>query len=146
VTRSTARDTAVVLVAALCLITVSCSDDQPSTATPATTAVAALSPGDATDLRGTASVQVTVADNVYTPRVVRVDPGTTITWTNEGFNDHNVLASEKGQFPDVPTSALEPGMSASRTFDEPGLYPYYCSIHGTPTRGQRGLLVVGDTH
>jgi plastocyanin len=85
---------------------------------------------------------VAVTDNVYAPRVVRVDPGTTVTWTNEGFNDHNVLASEEGQFPDIATSSLEPGMSASRTFDAPGLYSYYCSIHGTPTRGQRGLLVV----
>ena len=26
----------------------------------------------------------------------------------------------------------------------PGDYPFYCSIHGTATRGQTGYLVVGD--
>jgi plastocyanin len=98
----------------------------------------------ALDRRGAADVTVEVADNVFEPRAVRIDPGSTVTWTNTGQNTHNVMPAEEGRFEPVPTGSLDPKASASRTFSVPGVYRYYCSIHGTATRGQRGVIVVGD--
>jgi plastocyanin len=122
----------------------SCGSDGQGDAATTTTVNQSLPLDEAVDQRGTREVSVEVADNVYEPRVVQVDIGANVTWTNVGFNQHNVLPSQDGQFDDVPTGSLDPGASATRTFDEPGVYPYYCSIHGTPTRGQRGVVIVGD--
>ncbi len=98
----------------------------------------------ALDRRGEADVTIEVSDNVFEPRAVRIDPGSTVTWTNTGLNTHNVMPAEEGRFEPVPTGSLDPKASASRTFSAPGVYRYYCSIHGTATRGQRGVIVVGD--
>ncbi len=133
---------AVLMVAFVALA--GCGRDDGGEAATTTTVGQSLPLAEAVDQRGTTEVSVEVADNVYEPRVVQVDVGASVTWTNVGFNQHNVLASEAGQFEDVPTGSLDSGASATRTFDEPGVYPYYCSIHGTPTRGQRGVIVVGD--
>lgn len=96
------------------------------------------------DLTGESAVDVAAVDNSFEPRYVRVSPGTEITFTNEGRNPHNVVPSEEGQFETIPTEDLEPGMSASLTFDEPGTYPYFCSLHGTATRGMVGRVVVEE--
>jgi plastocyanin len=98
----------------------------------------------ALDRRGETDVTIEVSDNVFEPRAVRIDPGSTVTWTNTGLNSHNVMPAEEGRFEPVPTGSLDPRASASRTFSAPGVYRYYCSIHGTATRGQRGVIVVGD--
>jgi plastocyanin len=98
----------------------------------------------ALDRRGETDVTIEVSDNVFEPRAVRIDPGSTVTWTNTGLNTHNVMPAEEGRFEPVPTGSLDPRASASRTFSAPGVYRYYCSIHGTATRGQRGVIVVGD--
>ena len=39
---------------------------------------------------------------------------------------------------------LKPGRSYVHTFADDETYKYYCTLHGTPTSGQRGELAVGD--
>jgi hypothetical protein len=40
---------------------------------------------------------------------------------------------------------MERGQTFSRTFDEPGVYPYFCTFHGTPEGdGMAGYVIVGD--
>jgi plastocyanin len=97
-----------------------------------------------TDLRGQASVTVEADDNVFTPKEIKVSPGTKVTWTNKGFNQHNVTPVTDGQFAPIPTGELNPQASADRTFATKGVYRYYCTIHGGPTKGQRALIVVDD--
>ena len=84
-------------------------------------------------------------DNTFGPQYVIVSPGTEVTWDNRGRNPHNVIAVEAGSFRDVPTEDLGPGDTASRTFDEPGEYPYYCSLHATPSRGMTGRIRVAES-
>lgn len=99
-------------------------------------------PPDAVDLTGQATVEVIVTDNAYSERLIVVSEGTEVVWINEGRNRHNVLAVEGGAFTDVETDQLDDGGRAAVTFDGVGAFPYYCSIHGTPNRGQRGQIFV----
>lgn len=95
------------------------------------------------DLRGQAIVEIEIRDNAYDERFFRVDPGTQIVFVNRGANLHNVLPSAEGAFPPIQSDALESAPQALvLTVD--GDYPFYCSIHGTPSRGQTGYVIVGD--
>lgn len=97
----------------------------------------------AVDLTGKTTVEIEVRDNVYEPKVFTVDPGTTITFTNKGANPHNVIPVTSGEFTPIDTGKLDPGMSASITVGNAGPYRFYCSLHGSPNKGQRGVVVVG---
>ena len=99
-------------------------------------------PEDATDLTSSAAVTVEVGDNKYTIRKIIVAPGTEVTFENVGLNRHNVVASVPGTFEDIDLEQLDDGGSVSRTFDAPGEYAYYCSIHGSIDNGQRGWVYV----
>ena len=37
---------------------------------------------------------VRVVDDEFSPKVIRVEPGTTVIWESGGANDHNVIASD----------------------------------------------------
>jgi plastocyanin len=94
-----------------------------------------------TDLRGKPAVTIDAVDNRFTPEDVTVSAGTEITFETNGHNDHDVFAVGD-TFRRVEAHDLEPGEDATRRFAEPGDYPYYCSLHGTPTKGMRGTIRV----
>lgn len=95
------------------------------------------------DERGSDSVTVEVgasgnAGNLaYGPAVIRIDPGTTVTWTwVNGY--HNVVATDE--------SFESPFNSGSgtfeHTFEETGITKYYCTPHRGS--GMKGAVIVGD--
>ena len=90
---------------------------------------------------------VDAVDNEFDPKTVRVEPGTTVMWTNRGRSPHNIVASRKGQDFGAPfgvkTTAFAPGDEYEFTFSQPGTYAYYCTLHGTATTGMRGTVIVG---
>jgi len=85
------------------------------------------------------TVTVTVQDNVFKPKSIEIDPGTTVKWVNKGRNLHNVLPNKGHLF---GTDSLASGKSYSFTFKDPGDYPYYCSFHGAPNSGMAGSVTV----
>ncbi|HSL56746.1 MAG TPA: cupredoxin domain-containing protein [Acidimicrobiales bacterium] len=95
-----------------------------------------------TDRTGEAEVEVLVRDNTFTPADIEVSVGTTVVFPNRGRVDHNVLPAVPGAFPAIEREDLEPGEVGTVTFTEPGEYPYYCSLHGTTTRGMVGSVRV----
>ena len=97
------------------------------------------------DSTGQDAVEIDVRDNTFGPQYITVSPGTEITFTNNGRNPHNALPVEEGAFEDVAVDELQPDDQASRTFDEPGDYPYYCSLHGTQSRGMTGRIRVAES-
>jgi plastocyanin len=99
-------------------------------------------PDDLVVMDGTA-VRVSSLDNTFRVENIQVAPGTTVTWTNDGRNQHDVLPVE-GDAWGVEVGAFEPGDSYEHTFTESGVYRYYCSIHGTTTAGMIGTVVVAD--
>jgi plastocyanin len=77
----------------------------------------------------------------YAPTVLTIDVGDTVTWDNVmGF--HDVVAYD-GSFSLPACSA--PCVIGSVTFDEPGVYEYYCSVGTHEAQGMVGTIVVeGD--
>ncbi|HTG48148.1 MAG TPA: right-handed parallel beta-helix repeat-containing protein [Actinomycetota bacterium] len=83
---------------------------------------------------------VSAVDDAFDQQVVRIQPGQTVEWTNDGHADHAVTADD-GSF---DSGRLTPGGGFEQTFATPGVYPYYCRYHGTPGHGMIGTIVVGD--
>ena len=88
---------------------------------------------------------VSIEDFYFEPSEAAIQPGDTVTWTNEGNHPHTVTADD-GSFDSGP---LQPGESFSHTFQNPGVVPYYCSIHpfmtGSVSVGQGGGGVAPST-
>jgi plastocyanin len=77
---------------------------------------------------------VEIAKACFTPTILRIDPGQSVTWTNTDPVVHNVTANSWGHFDD-----LLQGDTFTATFDEAGVYPYACTYHP----GMSGAVVVG---
>ena len=96
--------------------------------------------GDAAAEAGTTGVLA--VDDQFVPPVLEIEVGGTVEWKMEGDNPHNVFASDGTWQSDL---VLERGDRFERTFTEPGVYPYFCTFHGTPEGdGMAGYIVVGD--
>jgi len=86
--------------------------------------------------------RVDALDNVFKAKFVQVRSGAEVTFRNDGRTAHNVLPVDEAQFAAVEVAEFEPGAEAAITFDEPGDYAYYCSLHGTTTKGMVGAVRV----
>ena len=98
-------------------------------------------PPDATVLEGD-SVEIRAIDNSFQPEEAEVAAGTEVTFVNAGHNSHNVVPEDEDAEWALDTDEFQPGDSGAYTFDEPGVYRFYCSIHGTIDAGMPGVLVV----
>lgn len=99
-------------------------------------------PDDVVKVEGTEAAVIAL-DNSFRVENIEVAPGTTVRWDNKGRNEHNVLPV-KGSGWGVEVDAFQPGDTYQRSFDTPGVYHYYCSIHGTTDSGMIGTVVVAD--
>jgi plastocyanin len=110
--------------------------------------IAGLSGCGKPEAKPTGTVLVSMADNSYSPAIVRVPVGGSIVFMNVGRNDHNVFAADKSwssekTFGNIP---MHPGDMTEIVLDKAGVYPFYCSLHATPDGkvGMVGVAVVGD--
>lgn len=71
------------------------------------------------------TVVVAMEQLAYSRGRIEISPGTTVVWTNEDPVIHTVTADD-GSW---DSGEVEPGRSWSRTFDDPGEYPYHCTPH-----------------
>jgi plastocyanin len=132
------------LVAALtlgCVGLTACADDG-SQRVAAGQAASAFEAGTE-DLSASSGETVTIQsiDNVFRPQVTEVAPGTEVVWQNRGRNEHDIL-SDFGF--SVAAADFQPSDEYHYVFLQPGEYPYYCHIHGTPTFGMIGSIIVTD--
>ena len=74
---------------------------------------------------------------VYSEEIARIDAGDTITWipTSKGHNLEMVASPNKMKFKSIT------GKEAKITFEEHGIYYYWCTPH--KGMGMIGLVVVG---
>jgi plastocyanin len=61
----------------------------------------------------------------YSPSVLTIAPGTTVTWVNEDETPHTV--TENGKI--FRSAALDTGDRFSYTFAQAGEFTYYCTLH-----------------
>ena len=69
-------------------------------------------------------------DECYVPSKITIKPGETVYWQNQDAAFHSVTSG----FYDDPdglfdSGHIDPYEMFSYTFDEPGMYPYYCTLH-----------------
>ncbi len=74
---------------------------------------------------------VSMVDDEFSPSNLTVTVGESVTFTNQGDNLHTATA-EDGSF---DTGIVNPGSSATVTFDSPGSFPYLCNVHGSKMSG-----------
>lgn len=137
------RSIAVAALFLLLLVAAACGSDEAS-GSAGTTAPEGpdLSEAEFVDETGATEVEVDAVDNSFREEYVEVKAGTAVTFLNEGRNDHNVIPVVEGDFAEVPAEDFDPGAEATVTFDEVGDIPYYCSLHGTKTKGMVGAIRV----
>lgn len=89
--------------------------------------------GEAEAAPVTGVTQVAAKDNRFSPAAIQVPAGTAVTWT---FEDGLIPHEVKGD----SFSSGEPQREGSFThpFDQPGTYPYRCTLHD----GMTGRVVV----
>jgi plastocyanin len=73
-------------------------------------------------------VSVDVVDNKYEPPVIRIKPGTTVTWLFKGKVPHTVTSESAGAEFD---SGVKTKGDFAYTFDTAGVYDYRCRVHPT---------------
>jgi plastocyanin len=72
-----------------------------------------------------ASGEVEIAEFLYEPETITVEPGTKVTWVNSDKAPHTATADDSS----FDTGTLDKDDSASVTFDEPGSFSYTCRFH-----------------
>jgi plastocyanin len=65
----------------------------------------------------------------FDPKVIEIEAGDTVTWTNEDNFTHTVQV--EGQ----EDHKVEQGESVEITFDAPGTYDYVCTLHSKDMDG-----------
>jgi plastocyanin len=93
--------------------------------------------GDAGDVD-----QVLAVDDAFSPVAVEIPAGGSIEWLMAGDNPHNVVAADRSW---QSADTMSRGDKFTRVFDQPGVFAYFCTFHGTAEgEGMAGSVIVGD--
>jgi plastocyanin len=98
------------------------------------------------DVRNLNLITVEKGTFSFTPRVVLVKPGTTLTWVNQDGQDHFLMLSsatsnEKTIANEPPLNEpLPPGARFQHKISHAGIYPFFCAIHNQ----MWGMVMVDD--
>ncbi len=88
--------------------------------------------------QGGGEVTVSMEDNYFDQANITVEPGTTVTWVQNGNNPHT-STSYDGLWDSGLIQGGTEG-SVSYTFEEPGTYSYFCGPH--EDQGMVGTVTV----
>lgn len=81
------------------------------------------SPTPEGDISVDGTTTISIVDLSFVPKDAEVKAGASVIWTNDDIVAHTVTGDG------WDSGRIEPGKGFDRIFDEPGTYPYYCSIH-----------------
>ncbi|MBI1822774.1 MAG: hypothetical protein HY200_02315 [Nitrospirae bacterium] len=87
------------------------------------------------DVRNLNLITVEKGTLSFSPKVVLVPPGTTLTWVNQDIQDHFLMFSsaasnEKTLANEPPVNQpLPPGIRFQHKISHTGIYPFFCAIH-----------------
>ncbi len=99
--------------------------------------------GDTNPPAGCSGVQtkITITGTSFSPSTVTVDPGQPVCWTWSQSVGHNVHADDDSFTSGAPANQG----TFQTTFTASGSHGFYCQVHGSPTGGMRGTVVVRDS-
>ncbi|MFL5536596.1 MAG: plastocyanin/azurin family copper-binding protein, partial [Gemmatimonadales bacterium] len=87
------------------------------------------------------SANVSVVNSEFQPSALTISAGTTVTWTwPAGSTNHNVVPV--GTEPASSGNPANGPKTYQFTFNTPGTYVYFCTVHGSPAGGMRGTVTV----
>ncbi|MFP5331858.1 MAG: right-handed parallel beta-helix repeat-containing protein [Acidimicrobiia bacterium] len=92
-------------------------------------------------------VVVEMFDNRFSPIEIQVPVGGSVTFVGAGLAPHNAVAADGSWSTESAFGSLEQfeGDVATLVFDQPGVYPFFCTFHGNAERdGMAGTLIVGE--
>lgn len=103
--------------------------------------VAAGCGGGAAEPDSAANPEVAVQTFMFEPDPIEIEAGEKVRWTNADSATHTVTSGPRDQ-PDgrFDEQLAESGGTAEHTFDRPGTYEYFCSLHSGP--GMEATVVV----
>jgi plastocyanin len=83
--------------------------------------------GAITHAAGAETAEVAIEKMQFVPQVLKIRPGTTVTWVNrEKRTNHSILFEQENM---LESDRLFPGETYPRTYDKPGTYSYRCGPH-----------------
>lgn len=97
------------------------------------------------------AMQSNDAGHQFSPHIVWIEPGGTVTWTNEsGAHTTTAYHPDVDKPLRIPENASpwdsgmfsEPGKTFERSFEEEGVYDYFCTPH--EYRAMVGRVIVGE--
>ena len=128
------RRPVLVLLAAVVLLATACGGSDDGPAPPA--GASATSTSSATGGRVVEGTTITIANFQFSPEILQVRVGETITVQNNDDADHTVTATDRSfDTGEIPTG------TATFTVTRTGRFEYFCAIH--PFMPHRVLQVVG---
>jgi len=74
---------------------------------------------------GAGAKQVLVDNFSFAPAMAAVAAGSMVTWTNRDDVPHNIVSTDRK----FKSPVLDTDGQFSHTFEAPGTYKYFCSIH-----------------
>jgi plastocyanin len=83
---------------------------------------------------GAEVTEVKIDNFSFGPQTITVPAGTQVRWTNHDDIPHNAVSEDKL----FKSTTLDTDQQFTYTFDKPGTYKYYCTIHPRMT----GTIVV----
>lgn len=119
--------TATLMIIALLLVLVGCTQTSPAPATIPT------SETEGNTVVAGSPVQVVIENAAFNPTDVEIKTGSTVEWINQDGFQHTVTFNNGAADEQLPA-----GASFSHTFSEAGEYTYYCTIHA----GMQGKIIV----
>jgi plastocyanin len=89
---------------------------------------------------------VSMAGISFSPGVLTVHVGDTVTWVHDASATPHSVTADDGSFdssPNCPPTCLGANSTFQHTFDTAGTFPYHCRIHGAAGGiGMSGTIIV----
>ena len=83
---------------------------------------------------GAENLSVQITNFNYTPEVIKVKVGTTISWTNEDNVPHTITGDDNSW----DSGRVKKNETYSHTFDKAGTFEYHCAYHSA----MKGSVIV----
>jgi plastocyanin len=88
-------------------------------------ACVSAAPSGAPPSNAAAPIVVAIKDYEFSPPMLTIAPGTTVTWVNEDETPHTIAEQAKM----FRSAALDTSDRFTYTFAQPGEFAYYCTLH-----------------